>query len=69
VDVKLLKLPKQRKKAGSRKDRQVMAHRAKHARYLKEGRRDNNKARRMATQKRREAKQASKHLAQISRQG
>ena len=67
VDPKLLKIPKQnRKKAGggSKKDRQMMAHRAKHSRYLHEGRLEKNKARRAATQKRKEAKQALKKLTQ-----
>jgi hypothetical protein len=37
-----------------------MAHRAKHSRYLNQGRREKNKARKALTQKHREAKQALK---------
>jgi len=55
-----IKLPKPSKKAGSKKDRQIMAHRAKHSRYLNQGRREKNKARKALTQKHREAKQALK---------
>ena len=57
-----IKLPPPSKKAGSKKDRQMMAHRAKHARYLREGRMEKNKARRALTQKHREEKQRAKKL-------
>lgn len=68
MDPKLLKLPKQnRKKAGggSKKDRQMMAHRAKHSRYLNQGRLEKNKARKAKTQRNREAKQAAKKLTKV----
>lgn len=64
MDARLLKLPKKRKAGGnSKKDRQIMAHRAKHARYLREDRMNKNKTRRRETSLRREAKLASKRLA------
>lgn len=51
-----------RKRAGSKKDRQVMAHRRKHSRYRLEGRMEKNKARRAITQKRKGAKKKEKLL-------
>lgn len=56
-------LPKvkfQKHGGGSKKGRQVVAHRAKHARYQMKDLMNKNKVKRKETQNRREAKQASK---------
>ena len=56
-----IRVPKPSQKVKhSHKGRQIVAHRAKHARYRSQGRLERNKARRALTQKYREAKQAAK---------
>lgn len=57
----------QKKKAGSKKDRQVMAHRRKHQRYATEMRRGFNKKRRIAKQRRKEEKKRVNKLNRVKK--